>query len=323
MGNAIISRVFACLVSALAATTLFVGSAPARDFPSKPIRFLLGAGPDAVPRIMAKQFTKIWGQRVNVEQIPGAGGVIALETLASAAPDGYTFLYVTGAYTLNEVLRSNLPNPPTSLDPVGQIAVIPFVVLVNPSLKVKTLKELIDYAKKHPGKLSCGSAGAATTTGLGCEMLKTYAKVNVVHVPYNGFAGALTDLLAGRVQILFGLGGALTYAKVGKLRALAIAGPKRLPAFPDVPTVAEAGFPKLRYSSSWSGLLAPAGTPKDVVAVLNKGLNEVVNSDEFQKTARKFGFIATTSTPKEFGQYIKNSVAAWKQIVADTGVKVH
>jgi tripartite-type tricarboxylate transporter receptor subunit TctC len=322
MKKAIRTYVLVCLATVIAVAGLPVASVHAQDFPTKPVLYLVGAGPDTVPRIMAKQFTEIWGEQVNVKQIPGAGGVIALQTLANAPADGYTFLYVTGAYTLNEALRSDMPHPPSSLGPVGQIGDIPFVVLVNPSLEVNTLQELIDYARQHPGELNCGSAGAVTTTGLGCEMLKTYAKVDVVHVPYKGFAPALTDLLAGRVQILFGLGGALTYAQDGQLRALAIAGTKRLPAFPDVPTVGEAGYPQLRHASSWSGLLVPAGTPDNVVTALNKSLNQVVESEEFQAAASKFGFFATTSSPDEFGKHIKNNLAEWKEVVADTGVSV-
>lgn len=316
----------ACLFAGLAATIAVTSSAfspvQAQKFPSKPVLFLVGAGPDTVARLMAKQFSEIWGEQVNVKQIPGGGGVIALQTLANAPADGYTFLYVTGAYALNEALRSDMPNPPTSLSPVGQVGEVPFVILVNPVVEAKTLQELVDYAKKHPGELNCGSAGAATTTGMGCEMLKLAAKIDIVHVPYKGFAGAVTDLLAGRVQILFGLGGALEYAKDGKLRALAIAGPQRLPGLPDVPTVTEAGYPSLKYASSWSGLLAPAGTPANIIASLNKGLNQVVESDEFKQSAEKFGFFATSSTPAAFEQRMKGDVADWKKIIAEAGVSV-
>jgi tripartite-type tricarboxylate transporter receptor subunit TctC len=322
MNHATKTCLFACAAAAAAFASPLLGTAGAADFPTKPVLYLVGASPDTVPRLMAEQFTGIWGQQVNVQQLPAAGGVVALQTLANAAPDGYTFLYVTAAYTLNQALRGDMPNPPTSLDPVGQISEIPFVILVNPSLGVTTLPELVDYAKQHPGSLNCGSGGAITTSGLGCEMLKTYAGVDIVHVPYKGVAAAMTDLLAGRVQMTFGLGGDLTYAKDGTLRPIAVTSSKRLPAFPDVPTVEEAGLPKLNYVSSWSGLLVPAGTPADIVAALNKALNEVVESEKFKTAADQFAFAAVSSTPEAFGKLMKDNVEAWKKILPEINVSL-
>lgn len=322
MKQAMKACLFGWVVAAIGLASPLVAPASAADFPTKPVLYLVGASPDTIPRLMAEQFTEIWGEQVNVQQLPAAGGVVALQTLANAPADGHTFLYVTAAYTLNQALREDLPNPPTSLDAVGQISEIPFVILVNPSVGVTTLQELIAYAKEHPGELNCASGGAITTSGLGCEMLKTYTGVDIVHVPYKGVGAAMTDLLAGRVQITFGLGGDLAYAQDGTLRPLAVTSQQRLPAFPEVPTVEEAGLSKLNYVRSWSGLVVPAGTPADIVATLNKALNQVVESDEFKATAEKFASIAVSSTPEAFAGLMRDNVAAWKQILPEIKVSV-
>ena len=311
-----------------AATALLANCAPlaavpaaAQDFPTKSIRLVVGPGPDTTARAVGAKLSAVWGQTVVVEQLPGAGGVVAAQTVAKAAPDGYTLLLTTGSYSIMQAIR---PDMKLSLledfEPVAQIASLSFVLLAHPGLAANTLPELIKLAKDKPGTLNCASTGPGTTAHLGCEMLRTYGKVDIVHVPYNGNAPSVTDLIAGRVHVFFSTGPGLVNVSAGKLKALAVTGPARMAAAPDVPTVAEAGMPELGFIS-WNGVHAPAGTPKPVIAKLGAELVKAASLPDIKQTLAVQGFDADPKPAEGFAAFVAADVGRWAKAVIETGAK--
>ena len=221
---------------------LGAGAARAQDYPSKPIFFVVGPGPDALARLIGQKLTAAWGQQVLIDIQPTAGGVVAARNVSKAPPDGHTMLLTTGSYTIMQALRPDLPfNLLRDFEPVVQIGSLSFLLLANRSLPVKSLDDLIKLARAQPGKINCASSGVGTTAHLGCEMLKKFANIDIVHVPYKGAAPALTDLMGGQVEIFFAVPTTAAQVKSGDVRALAVTGRKRLAILPEVPTVAEAG----------------------------------------------------------------------------------
>jgi tripartite-type tricarboxylate transporter receptor subunit TctC len=314
-------RFVVAILANLVLATGGTGILRAQTYPAKPIRIFVGAGPDLVARVIGQKFTEAFGQQVVVEQLPGAGGLIAAQTVLKARPDGYTLLFSTATYVALQAFRPDISfNLARDFAPVGKIGSGPAVLLAHPSLGVKTLAELLKVAKERPGQINCASTGPGTQAHLGCEMLRQYGKIDIVHVPYNGIGPALVDTLAGRTQLLFGFLVSMPYVADGKLVALAVTGPKRVSFAPEIPTTAEAGLPQLGYTT-WYGLDAPKGTPKAIIDRLNAELVKALADPAVQERIRSIGFEAEPSTPEEFGQFVESELGKWQTIVKETGAK--
>jgi tripartite-type tricarboxylate transporter receptor subunit TctC len=242
--------------------------------------------------------------------------------VARAQPDGHTMLLTTGSYTINEALRPNLPVLLLrDFEPVAEIGALSFILVTNPALPFKSLGDLVKTARAQPGKLNCASSGVGTTAHLGCEMLNRFANVDILHVPYKGVGPAMVDLLGGRVEITFAVPTIMEQVKSRQVRALAVTGPKRLPGLPDVPTVAEAGFPDLAFGS-WNGLHVPVGTPRPIVAKINAAIAKARDLPDIRQRMTELGFTPEGGSPEEFGAFVKRDLARWQKIVQETGVKV-
>jgi tripartite-type tricarboxylate transporter receptor subunit TctC len=298
-----------------------VDGAIARDYPFKPVRIIVGAGPDVVARVLAQVFSEALGQQFVVEQLPGAGGIIAAQTVQRARPDGYTLLFSTATIVALQAYRPDITyNLATDFEPIGKIGEGPAVLYASPSLGAKTLADILAVAKAKPGTINCASTGPGTQGHLGCAMLNQYGGADVVHLPYNGVGPALVDLLADRAQLLFGFLNSMTYVADHKLVAIAVTSKARSPIAPEIPTTAEAGLPALNYTT-WYGLDAPKGTPKAITDKLNAVLVKALADPVVQQRILSVGFIAQSSTPEQFGAFVTDEVTKWQKIVGDTRVK--
>jgi tripartite-type tricarboxylate transporter receptor subunit TctC len=317
------SRVLAWAALALIiASAAYAPASRAQDYPTRPVFIVVGPGPDAMARLFGQKLSEAWGQQVLVDPQPAGGGVVAMRAVARAQPDGHTMLLTTGSYTINEALRPNLPVLLLrDFEPVAEIGALSFILITNPALPFKSLDDLVKAARAQPGKLNCASSGVGTTAHLGCEMLNRVANVDIVHIPYKGAGPALVDLLGGRVEVTFSVPTVIEQVKSGQVRALAVTGTKRLPNLPDVPTVAEAGFPDLAFGS-WNGLHVPTGTPKPVVAKINAAVAKARDLPDIRQRMTELGFTPEGGTPEEFGDFVKRDLARWHKVVKDTGVKV-
>ncbi len=298
-------------------------AALAQDYPTKPIRIIVGPGPDILSRIFGQRFTDAWGQQTIIDPRPGAGGTISAELAAKATPDGYTLLMATSSYTINAVLQ---PGP---FDLVKDFAAIvlcatsPYFLVVHPSVPARSVQELIGLAKSRPGQINYASSGNGTGPHLVGEMFKSMARVNIVHVPYKGAAPAIFDVIAGQVEMNFQIApGALSHIQAGKVRALAVTSLQRSRLAPDVPTVAEAGLAGFE-GIGWNGLVAPARTPKAIVAKLNGEVLRALTQPAVLKRITDVGWEpASENSPGWFADYIKREIAKWTQVVKETGAKV-
>lgn len=311
------------VLALIASVSVSAGAALAQNYPVKPIRFIVGPGPDVLARVIGQRLTDSWGQQVVVDQRPGAGGIIAADTVAKSIPDGYTLLLTTGAYTVNAALYSKLPyNLERDLAPVSLLATISFLVIVNPALPAKTMQELIQLAKARPGSLNCAHSGPGTTAHLGCEMLKSSAHIDIVPVPYKGTVPAVIDVIGGQAQLMFAvMQGGLPHVQAGKLRALAVTGAKRSPALPDVPTIAEAGVPGADFIS-WNGVHVPARTPRATIAKLNAELDRLLKLPELRERMQTLGLEPAGGTPEAFAAFVKADIARWAKVIKESGVRV-
>jgi tripartite-type tricarboxylate transporter receptor subunit TctC len=296
-------------------------------YPTKPIRLVVpftpGGSTDILARAVAQELTKAWGQAVMVDNVPGAGGAIGAEKVAKAAPDGYTLLMGhIGTLAVNPSLYPNLPyDPIKSFAPVAWVARVPNVLVVHPSVKATNVKELVALAKASPGRLNYGSGGNGSAANLATEYFKLQTGTSLLHIPYRGTAPAVTDLMGGQIQLLFtGAPAVLGQVKNGQLRALAVSSPTRLAALPDLPTVAESGYAGFE-ADQWYGVVAPAGTPRDVVAKLNAQINQALNAPDMKTRLNNEGAIATPATPEAFGQLIARELARWKPVLQSGRVK--
>jgi tripartite-type tricarboxylate transporter receptor subunit TctC len=296
-------------------------------FPAKPIRlivpFVAGGTSDILARIMSEALQKELGESVIVDNKPGAGGNIGADFVAKSPPDGYTLILASvGTHAINPSLYRAMPyDPVKDFTPISLIATVPTVLVVGPSVKADSVRELIALAKAHPGQLNYGSAGIGTTQQLAGEMLKQRTGVDVVHVPYKGGAQAVGDLLGGRVAFMFpNIPVVYGQIKAGKLRPLAVASPHRSPALPDVPTMAEAAGLKDFDVSTWFGILGAAGMPPATTATLNAAIKKVLARTDVRAQLEKQGAEPLTSTPEEFGTYIGQEIAKWAQVVKQAGI---
>ena len=295
-------------------------------FPTKSVRivvgFSAGGSTDVLARILAKGMTEDLGQSFVVENKPGAGSNIAAELVVRSPADGYTLLMIAVTNSINQTLYPNLKfDVIKDFSPVGLAAKVPNMLVIYPKLPINSVKELIEYAKKNPGTLNFASSGAGTSIHMTGELFKLKTQLDISHIAYKGSTPALTDLIGGQVQMMFdNMPTAWPMVQAGKLRALAITSPKRSPAAPDVPTLDESGFPGFDVSS-WFGLAAPAGTPKEVVAKLNVSMNKVLSNPEIQKRLDDLGATNGAGTVEQFDQFLKSQTESWGVVVKSAGAK--
>jgi len=308
------------------ATAMFPARA-ADKFPSRPIRIIVplapGGSADTVCRLLGNGLTKILGQPVIVENRPGAGGLTGLSEVARSAPDGYTLGYsLAGALTVAPHIARKMPYDPfKDLVPVSQVIGVPEIIVVNPRTGIKTLGELVSYAKANPGKLNFGSAGNATIPHLAGELFKRVAGVEMVHVPYRGSGPALNDLLAGQVQVMVSdITLVRSHIEAGRLTGLAVAGPRRIDQLPNLPTTAEAGVPAMQVSN-WHGLVAPAGLPPALLDALHQSIAKAMALPEVKERIDSEGAEIVASSSAEFGAFLKKESDKWGGLVKELGIQ--
>ena len=324
------SRLFGLVAAAIVGAAASI-SAPAfaqPDYPNKPIRLIVpfpaGGSTDIVGRVVAQKLSERLGQQVVVDNRGGAGGTIGADAAAKAAADGYTLtIGTTSTHAVAAGAYAKLSyNPVKDFAPVSLVAVTPYLLVINPQVKASTLKEFVALSKTMPGKMDYASAGNGTTTHLAMEMLKDAAQINLQHIPYKGNAPADVAILANEVQAVFGsMPALLQHTKGGKLRPLAVGSAQRSPALPDVPTVAESGYPGFE-ASLWLGVLAPAGTPKPVIDRLHKELAAIVPTADFKASMERNGADAVGNTPDQFAKLIAEESARYIKVVKTIGLKL-
>jgi len=314
------------LVLALCACLALPLAANAQGWPTRQaIKFIVvyppGGASDVTARLIAAKLNDILGQSVVVENKPGANGIIATEFVAKSAPDGYTMLMANlGPNALNPVVYKKLPyDAIKDFQGVTLTTIVPQVVVVNPSLPVKSIPELIAYAKANPGKVSFGSAGQGASNHLSGELLNALGGIKMQHVPYKGDAPSIVDLIGGSIQVALPTTVAgLPHVRSGKLRAIAVTGTKRLDSMPDLPTVAETlpGYEAV----SWGGVMVPAGTPPEIVKRLNVEINRILKMPDVAEKLQNLGAIIVGSTPEEFDKYVKDEIAKWGKVARDNNI---
>ena len=311
----------------IASLMLVAGSLHAQDYPNKPILLVVpfapGGSSDFLSRLIGAKLTEAWKQQVVVESRPGGAGNIAMYAVQRAKPDGYTLILGhVGTLAVNPAMFAKLPyDPIKGFVPVGMIATVPTLLVVNPSVPAKNFKEFLALAKAKPGTIYYGSAGNGSSGHLAMEYLKQAANIDLTHVPYKGTGPMVTDLLGGQTQATFtGATPLIPHIKQGKLRPIAVGGTKRIAALPDVPTVAESGLPGFE-TSQWYGILAPAGTPDAIVKKLNTELNRILKSPEVVERMTADGSVPQGSTPEEFAKFIASEQKRWGQVVKTANIK--
>ncbi|HTQ76246.1 MAG TPA: tripartite tricarboxylate transporter substrate binding protein [Burkholderiales bacterium] len=315
------------LLAALACAAALSPGGASAQYPARPVHLVVGfpaGGPaDIFGRTFAQALSAGLGQPVVVENKSGVGGVLGIDAVAKSAPDGYTLGFNNqGSVAMAPYALAKMPfNPNKDLALITTVVKVPEVVVVNPSLPVNTLAELIAYAKAHPGKIAFGSAGAGGITHLACELLKVEAKIDVLHVPYKGAAPAVSDLLGGQVQMgIFDVPVVLPHIKSGKFRALALTSAKRAPSLPDVPTTAEAGYPRV-ISDNWYGLVAAAGTPPAVLKRIHEASMAALRSPALIEQFAKVSGIPAPMTPEEYSTFLGEEQQRWGTIIKAIGFK--
>ncbi|KRB81577.1 Bug family tripartite tricarboxylate transporter substrate binding protein [Noviherbaspirillum sp. Root189] len=306
----------------------FALSAAAQGYPTKPIRLIVpysaGGTTDTLSRAYAKTLSDILKQPVVVDNKPGAGGNIGMDFVAKSAPDGYTLGFApNGPLAVNATLFTKLPyDPATDFAPVTLMAFVPNVIAAHPSVGVKSLEDLIRLAKANPDKYNFATGGNGTTQHLSGEMLKVMANINLSHIPYKGDGPAITDAIGGQVSIVIGsVTATLPYVKAGKLIPLAVTSRKRNPALPDVPTVEETGLSGYE-ATAWYGVVAPAGTPKEIIQKLNSASIKAISSREVADRIAATGGTSVTNSPEEFAAFIRTEIPRWAQVVKQAGAKI-
>jgi tripartite-type tricarboxylate transporter receptor subunit TctC len=318
-------RIVLRLAAGAAVLTTVPRLARAQAYPSRPVRLIVtvpaGGSPDIVARLVGQWLSERLGQPFVVDDRPGASGNIGTEFVVKAAPDGYTLLLAISANAINASLYDNLHfNFIADTTPVASISTIPLVMEVNPSLPVTTIPEFIAYAKANPGKVNMGSGGTGSPLHVAGELFKMMAGIDVVHIPYRGEALALPDLLAGQVQVLFGvMPASLGYIRSGRLRALGVTTAKRQELLPDVPAIGE--FLPGYQASGWYGIVAPKGTPADIIDTLNKETNAALSDPGVRKRLVDLGCNVFAGSPADFGNFIGEDTAKWAKVIKFAGIK--
>ena len=323
---------FTWLAISLWSATLIAstGHAAAQQaYPERSVRFIVpyppGSGTDIVARMLGQRLAEGWGQKVVVDNRPGAGAIIGVDAVAKAAPDGYTIgIADNGPLAINPALYPKLPyNPVRDFAPITLVANLPFILVVHPSVPATSVAELLALAKNRPGQINYASVGNGSAVHLATELLKTRAAIDLVHVPYKGSAPALNGVLSGEASVMFvNLLSSMQLVKAGKLRALATGTPKRLVAAPDLPTVAEAGVPGYEFQA-WFGVVAPAGTPRAIVERLSQDLRRVIAMPEIRdRMINQGGLEPVGSTAESFAALIPGEIERWGKLVRETGARV-
>jgi tripartite-type tricarboxylate transporter receptor subunit TctC len=311
-----------------AALLFAAANACAQSYPGKQIRFVVpfppGGPADILSRTIGQVLSESWSQQVVIDNRAGAGGNIGAEIVAKAPPDGYTMLMgFVGTHAINSSLYRDMPfDPVRDFEPVALVAMVTIILVVHPSVPVKSVRELIALAKAKPGELSFGSPGNGTPQHLAGELFDTMTGVKMVHVPYKGAVPALTDLLGGRLSLIFSsMPPALPHVQSGKLRALGVTSGARSPAAPEVPTIAQSGLPGYEVIN-WYGVLVPARTPRDIVGKLNAEVVRIMNLPAVKERLAAQGAETYTSSPEKFADYIKKETEKWAKVVKFSGAKL-
>jgi tripartite-type tricarboxylate transporter receptor subunit TctC len=315
------------MLSALACLSVLAGPAPAQsDYPSRPVRIVVpspgGGGTDIIARALAQHLSKAMGQQFYVENRSGAGNMIGIESVARAAPDGATLLFVPSTLALNSVLYKKVTyDPVRDFAPITLAATTSNVLVVNTSLPVKSLADLIALAKQKPGELTYGTPGIGTSPHMSMELLKSMAGIELRHIPYRGTAPAVTDVISGQIAVTFA--NALTarpQVEAGNVRALAVSGPKRIEALPDIPPVAEAGVPGYE-AMQWYGLLAPAGTPPEILTRLNAEVTKALGTADMKEKLATDGAEAVGTTSAAFAAFITSELDKWTRVARAANIQ--
>ena len=317
----------ALALAALALFAAYAGEPALAAYPERIIKIVVpqapGGGTDAIARVLAQEMAKDLGGSVIVENKAGAGTIVGTQAVVTSEPDGYTLLMGTFASAVNSSLIAKLPyDARRDLAPVSLIARAFNIVVVNPKSTLRSIADLIAAAKAEPGKLSFGTYGTGTSAHLGGELFKSLAGVSMTAVPYKGSAPAITDLLGGQIQVMFTtVSSAAALIEAGQLRALAMTSAERSPAFPQLPTVAEAGVPGY-VLENWYGLFAPGKTPPEIIDRLNRAASKALQSEAFRKIAANEGLIMVPASPQEFDSYFRGEEERWRKVIQDAGIKV-
>lgn len=296
-------------------------------YPNRPVRIVVpfgaGSGPDLRTRQLGQKLAAEWGQPVIVENRPGAGGQLAMEQVARAVPDGYTLVMAgQSAVAIAPHLGKLRYDPLKDFAPVTRMSSGAIILVVNAQLPARSVAELVDYAQRHPGRLNAASWGQATITHLALELFMRSAGVRITHVPYNAASQAVSDLVAGQVELAFEFYPAIgPQVKAGRLRAIAVSGRERLPALPEVPTFAEAGLREMGTISGWQGVAAPAGTPREIVDRIQAAVARVLALPDIRASNRETGFETVGDTPEEFAAFIRAEHARWGKLIAEAGIR--
>jgi tripartite-type tricarboxylate transporter receptor subunit TctC len=322
MLRAVICRV-AAILAAIAPGATVVN---ADNYPNRTVRIVApiapGGGTDILSRVIAQKLYESWKQVVQVDNRPGAGGIIGSELVAKAAPDGYTLMMAFTSHVTNPSLQSRLPyDTIDDFAPITMVAVIPNVLLVHPSLPVRSVRDLITFARARPGDLSYASSGTGTATHLAALLFSSMTGIVMEHVPYRGGAPALYGLLSGQVPLMFGnMASSMAHIRSGRLHPLAVTGARRSAALPDLPTMVQAGLPGFE-ARGWFALLAPARTPGQIINKLNSEVVAILQHPELKQRLQGLGAEVTTSTPGELSDYIRYEIAKWAKIIKAAGIK--
>jgi tripartite-type tricarboxylate transporter receptor subunit TctC len=319
-------RNFLHLAAAAAAVPAVSRLARAQDYPTRPVRAVVAFAPggvtDTFARLMAQKLTEQLGKQVYVENIAGASGNLGTGQVAKAAPDGYTILFAFSSHVVNPTLFARVPyDPIKDFDPVTLAVASTTVLTVNPSVPAKTVKELVDLIKANPGKHSYGSAGAGTQAHLAGEQFRLSLGLDLIHVPFGGGGPAVAAVVAGHTPISFGSPqAAMQHVREGTVRALAVTSKRRSQIFPDVPTMTEAGYPQIE-GDSWVGILVPAGTPAEIIAVLSRESSKILEQPDMKERLSALGYDLVASTPKEFATRIAAEIELWAKVIRAANIK--
>jgi tripartite-type tricarboxylate transporter receptor subunit TctC len=316
---------FMALMALMAVST--ANAQNASNYPNKPIKMIVpfppGGGNDVIARIVAQKLTTRWGQNVVVENRAGANGIVGLTTVVQAAPDGYTLgIAAHGPMAVNPHLYDKMPfNPLKDFEPITNMVNYPLLLVAHPSVPAKTIPELLALVRSQPGKINYASPGNGNSGHLAGELFNSLAKVNTTHVPYKGQGPATADLLAGQVQLLYSsIPSVLNFVQQGRLNAIAIGSAKRLSSLPNIPTLSESGVPGYE-AYSWIGIVAPLGTPKDIVQKLNREIVSILRQKDVEEDLLRQGAITVGDTPEHFAQYIKDEMDKWGAVVKSANIK--